>query len=273
MFVRTPDDLAAAGRVVSLNNGAVTSARVITAADGIGFSYNENRIPAGSSFKLWYKNHWEGNYVVSGGGLVTHLETGETVALKAGILYVVGPNDPHRIEITEDIHVLSIFCPALKGDERHDADGAYPASGPVPQTDRRMFVKDADQMRAEGKELTLRSGAASLRMLTKADDVGFGFSVVNSPGYGEATLWYKNHWEANHILSGSGEVTDLTTGESWKLFPGVSYNVGPKDRHLLKNQDIVLVSIFCPPLVGNEAHDDDGALSASGPIPPGPPGY
>ncbi len=274
MFVRTPDDLQAAGRVVSLNNGAVTSARVITAADGIGFSYNDNRIAkADGGFDLWYKHHWEGNYIVSGRGRITDLSSGDAREVGPGTLYVVGPNDRHRVEVTEDMHVLSIFCPALQGDERHDADGAYPPSGPVPQTDRRMFFKDADQMRADGIELTLRSGARSLRMLTKADGVGFGFSVVNAPGYGEATLWYKNHWEANHILAGEGEVTDLATGQTWKLFPGVSYNVGPKDRHLLKNRDIVLVSVFCPPLQGDEAHDADGALAPSGPIPPGPPGY
>jgi hypothetical protein len=36
------------------------------------------------------------------------------------------------------------------------------------------------------------------------------------------TLWYKHHWEANHILSGTEDVTDLTTGESWTLEPGVA---------------------------------------------------
>ena len=37
--------------------------------------------------------------------------------------------------------------------------------------------------------------------------------------------------------------------------------------------DIHLLSVFCPPLVGNEQHDKDGALGPSGPVPPGPPGY
>ena len=57
-------------------------------------------------------------------------------------------------------------------------------------------------------------------------------------------------------------MTDLTTGQTWKLEPRMAYNVGPKDRHRLRaHTDIHLVSVFCPPLVGNEQHDQDGALA------------
>ena len=67
---------------------------------------------------------------------------------------------------------------------------------------------------------------------------------------------------------------DLTTGQSWKLEPGVGYNVGPKDRHRLRADTALhLISVFCPPLEGHEQHDADGALMASGPVPPGPAGY
>ena len=31
-----------------------------------------------------------------------------------------------------DLHLLSIFSPALKGDEQHDEEGALPPSGPTP---------------------------------------------------------------------------------------------------------------------------------------------
>ncbi len=275
MFIRTLDELAAAGRIISLVNDTTRSARFLTAADGMGFSYNDNRIGKGGGGVLWYKNHWEANYIISGRGEVTDLTTGESWPLEAGILYVVGPNDRHRVQVTEDMHLVSIFCPPLRGDERHDADGGYPASGPVPNTDRRMFVKRADEMRVAGNEMVAAAGQArTLRMLTKADDLGFGFSDVHISAGSDATLWYKHHWEANHIISGTGEVTDLTTGQSWKLDPGVGYNVGPKDRHRLRvHTDIHLVSVFCPPLKGDEQHDADGALAPSGPVPPGPEGY
>ena len=275
MFIRTLDELAAAGRIKSLVNDTTRSARFLTAADGMGFSYNDNRVSKGSDAVLWYKHHWEANYIISGRGEVTDLTTGQSWPLEPGVLYVVGPNDRHRFRVTEDEHHVSVFCPPLRGDERHDEDGGYAANGPAPQTDRRMFVKRADEMRAAGKEMTAANGQArTVRMLTKADDVGFGFSVVHFAAGADATLWYKHHWEANHIIFGTGEVTDLTTGQSWRLEPGVGYNVGPKDRHRVRaHTDVHLVSVFCPPLAGHELHDADGALAPSGPVPPGPEGY
>ena len=49
--------------------------------------------------------------------------------------------------------------------------------------------------------------------------------------------------------------------------------VGPGDRHIVEAKtDLEVISVFCPALSGDEQHDGDGALSASGaPIPPGPP--
>jgi L-ectoine synthase len=186
---------------------------------------------------------------------------------------VVGPNDRHRLQLSEDSHYVSIFCPPLRGDETFDKDGGYTASGPIAPTDRRMFAKRADEMRRSGQEIIVANGRVrTLRMLTKADGIGFGFSDVHMAAGAEALLWYKHHWEANHILTGTGEVTDLGTGRTWKLEPGMAYNVGPADRHrVLAHTDMHLVSIFCPPLVGNEQHDADGALAPSGPVPPGPP--
>ena len=76
MFVRTLAGLEAAGRIKSLVNGTTRSARFLTAADGMGFSYNENRVTKGSDATLWYKHHWEANYIISGRGELTDLTTG-----------------------------------------------------------------------------------------------------------------------------------------------------------------------------------------------------
>ncbi len=276
MFIRTFEELARLGRIKSpLPGDVVRSARYLTAADGMGFSYNENRFRKGTQSDFWMKHHWEATFIVSGKGELRDLTGGKSWPLDPGVLYVVGPNDPHRLIIKEDMVLTSTFCPALRGDEALDENGSYMPSGPLWHTDRRMFVKRADEMRNAGKEMIVANGEArTLRMLTKADDIGFGFSDVNFAKGAEARLWYKHHWEANHILSGTGEVTDQTTGETWQLGPGVAYNVGPKDRHVVRaHTDLHYISIFCPPLVGNEQHDKDGALSPSGPVPPGPPGY
>ncbi|MBM3542849.1 MAG: hypothetical protein FJX51_12455 [Alphaproteobacteria bacterium] len=275
MFIRTEAELENAGLVKSLMGGQVRSARFLTAADGLGFSYNENRAAKGTDVTLWYKHHWEANYIVSGRSEVTDLTTGQVWNLGPRDLYVVGPNDRHRARTIEDKHLLSVFCPALRGDERHDADGAYVGHAPGPKTDRRMFVKRGDALRAQGQEHIFAQGKdRTLRMLTQADDVGFGFSDVFFSAGADTNIWFKHHWEANHILSGSFEVTELTTGRVHRLGPGMAYNVGPKDRHRLRAlTDVHLISIFCPALRGDETHDADGSLSASGPVPPGPAGY
>ena len=276
MFIRTLDELERLGRIrFPVHTDMFRSARFLTAADGMGYSYNENRVKKGTDITVWLKHHWEANYIIAGKGEVTDLSNGEKCPLEAGVLYVVDPNDKHRLHLTEDTLYISIFCPPLWGDERFDKDGSYEASGPIQKTDRRMFVKRADEMRQAGKEMVAANGQSRvIRMLTKADDIGFGFSDVRFAAGADATLWYKHHWEANHIVSGIGEVTDLTTNQTWKLEPGVAYNVGPKDRHRVRaHTDIHLLSVFCPPLVGNEQHDKDGALGPSGAVPPGPPGY
>src|SRR5262245_40681035 len=157
MFVRTLDGLVEAGMVKTLGSGT-RSGRYLTAADGLGFSYNDNRIAAPADMTLWYKHHWEANFILSGRGEVTDLTNGESWPLEGGVLYVVGPNDRHRLHLMETTHLVSVFCPALRGDERHDADGAYPASGPAPRTSQRMFVKRADRMRAAGHEMTVANG-------------------------------------------------------------------------------------------------------------------
>ena len=275
MFIRTLEGLEKAGMIKSLGGGTARVARVITAADGIGFSYSDNRVATGSDMTLWYKHHWEANYIISGRGQITDLDSGEQWVLEAGVLYTVGPNDRHRFLATEDEHHISVFCPSLTGEERHDAEGTYAASGPAPVTDRRMFMKTAQEMRAEGREIAAANGQArTIRMLTQADDIGFGFSDVHFDAGAETILWYKNHWEANHMVSGTGTVEDLSTGESWKLAPGMAYMVGPKDRHRLRAEtDLHILSIFSPALRGDEQHDEDGALEPSGPVPSGPPGY
>jgi L-ectoine synthase len=273
MFTRTLQSLEAAGMVKALANGT-RSARYLTAADGMGFSFNDNRIAKGVEMTLWYKNHWEANYIVSGRGDVTDLSSGETWPFEPGLLYVVGPNDRHRVRMSEDVHLISVFCPPLQGHEKHDAGGGYEASVPGPKTARRMFVKRASEMRSAGKELVVASGRArTIRVLTQPDDVGFGFSDVHFAAGADTVLWYKHHWEANHVLDGIGEVTDLTSGTSCKLEPGLAYCVGPRDRHRLRaTTDLHLVSIFCPAPRGDEQHDAEGTLPPSGPVPPGPAG-
>ncbi len=274
MFRRSLEEFRAAGKEKVVANGGARSARLLTKVDGLGFSLADVSLAAGMEVTLWYKNHWEANYIVSGSGEVRDLTTGEGHGIAPGVIYTVGPQDRHMIVAAEDLRIISVFNPAVVGDEVHDEDGAYPPTGPIPERQERMFVRSVAAMRATGKEKVVAGGSArTARMLLKDDGLGFTVCDVNLAPGNKNVLWYKNHWEANHIIGGSGEVTDLTSGEVWPLVPGTMYCVGPNDRHSMHAiTDLHLISVFCPALQGDEMHDEDGALAPSGPVPPGPSG-
>ncbi len=272
MFVRTLDDLRKQGKEIVLSGGEARTVRLLTREDGMGFSLSDLTASAGLEAALWYKNHWEANYIVSGRGTVQEVATGKSWPLAAGTLYTVGPNDRHLVAVTDELRIISVFNPPLMGNETHDADGSYPPTGPIPPGRESMFVKTINELRAAGREKVVAGGSArSVRMLLAEDRVGVTIADVKLAAGNRNVLWYKHHWEANYILSGHGEVDDLTTSESWALEPGTMYCVGPNDRHSMHAiTDLHLVSVFCPALQGDEMHDEDGALAPSGPVPPGP---
>lgn len=272
MFVRTLEQLRADGQEKVLAGGAVHAARLVTSADGMGFSMSDVRIAAGSEQHLWYKHHWEANLIVAGDGTVTDDSSGQVWQLAPGVLYNVGPKDRHTLRMRSEVRLLAIFNPPITGEEKHDADGAYPPTGPVPPGRERMFVKSVEELRTGGREKVVAGGSArSVRALLAEDGLGFTVCDVRLAAGSHNELWYKHHWEANYILGGSGEVEDLGSGKRWPLTPGVLYCVGPEDRHAMHaTGDLHLVSVFCPALAGDEMHDADGSLPPTGPVPPGP---
>ena len=77
MLVRTMEQLEAEGRVISISHGKASAVRLLTKSDGVGFSVSEARADGGRSSDLWYKNHWEANFVRSGHGVLEDRSTGE----------------------------------------------------------------------------------------------------------------------------------------------------------------------------------------------------
>ena len=73
-------------------------------------------------------------------------------------------------------------------------------------------------------------------------------------------MQYKNHVEANLIIEGEGDVTDLATGRVHRLKPGTMYALDRHDRHRIDaTTDMRLVCVFSPALAGPETHDEDGS--------------
>jgi L-ectoine synthase len=132
MFVRTLAEVKGSGHEIVIAGGSARTARFLTAADGVGFAFSDVSQAAGEEARLWYKHHWEANYIVEGTGELEEVATGQTWRLEPGTIYVVGPEDRHIVRAATDLRLISVFNPPIMGDENHDEDGSYPPTGPIP---------------------------------------------------------------------------------------------------------------------------------------------
>ena len=64
------------------------------------------------------------------------------------------------------------------------------------------------------------------------------------------------------LTSGKGAITDLATGETHEIKPGVMYALDKHDRHILKSdEELVMACCFNPPVTGTEVHREDGSYA------------
>lgn len=103
-----------------------TSRRLLLKKDGMGFSFHETIIPAGTVHQFWYKNHLEAVYCVAGNGSIEDLATGEVHAIHDGVLYALNNHDRHILRGgSADMRLICAFNPPVTGGETHDSDGSY----------------------------------------------------------------------------------------------------------------------------------------------------
>ena len=127
MFVKTLSETI--GTAAHIKGEAFESRRLMTAADGVGYSLHDTVVKEGTVQHLQYKNHIESNYCIEGAGEVEDVATGKVHPLRPGSLYVLDKHDKHIVRATKgDLRFICIFTPALTGHETHDADGSYSAS-------------------------------------------------------------------------------------------------------------------------------------------------
>jgi len=106
------------------------------------------------------------------------------------------------------------------------------------------------------------NGGTSYRTVLEKDNLGFAMMETRINKGGAYKWHYKNHQEACMCISGKGYIEDLTTGEISDIFAGVTYLVDNHQPHLFTAlTDVVLISVFNPPLTGLETHDKDGSYS------------
>jgi L-ectoine synthase len=124
-----------------------------------------------------------------------------------------------------------------------------------------MIVRTVDGIAGTERDVA-GEGWRSRRLVLDADGMNFSLHWTEIAAGAELTLWYKNHYEANLVVAGTGEVEDLATGERHPLAPGAMYALEQHDRHVLRAAtDLKIACVFWPALTGRETHDADGSYN------------
>ena len=124
MIVKNVGDIIGTEREVA-GDGWV-SRRLLLKKDGLGFSFHETVIAAGSEHLFWYKNHLEAVYCVAGDGTIEDLASGRIHQIRDGVLYALNDHDRHILRGgSRDMRLICAFNPPVTGRETHDSDGAY----------------------------------------------------------------------------------------------------------------------------------------------------
>lgn len=136
MIIRRRDEVKGTERHVFGATGTWDSQRYILADDGVGFSFHVTTLYKDTDIPLWYKNHVESVYVISGELVVAWGEGdiegyGDAQLLRAGDMYLLDKHDRHSLLPLEDTTVACVFNPPVTGTEDHDADGSYELSSEV----------------------------------------------------------------------------------------------------------------------------------------------
>lgn len=102
----------------------------------------------------------------------------------------------------------------------------------------------------------------SVRMLLAGDGMGFSFHITTLEAGSEHEFEYKNHFESVYCMAGKGSITDLATGQTHQITPGIMYALNLHDRHILRaEEELVMACVFNPPVTGTEVHQADGSYA------------
>jgi L-ectoine synthase len=124
-----------------------------------------------------------------------------------------------------------------------------------------MIVRDFNEIvKNKSDRVVLDAQWTSVRMLLADDGMGFSFHITLLETGSEHTFEYKNHFESVYCIKGKGAITDLATGQTHQIAPGVMYALNAHDRHILRaEEELVMACVFNPPVTGTEVHGEDGS--------------
>lgn len=124
MIVRSLDNLKDTDREVRAPTWV--SRRLLLRDDGMGFSFHETTLYAGTETSMWYKNHLEAVLCVGGDGEIEDRATGTVHEIRPGTMYALDQHDRHILRARTDLRMVCVFNPPCSGREVHDEDGSYP---------------------------------------------------------------------------------------------------------------------------------------------------
>jgi L-ectoine synthase len=127
-----------------------------------------------------------------------------------------------------------------------------------------VIVRTLEEISGSEREVRAENGNwISRRLVLDGDGAGFSFHETLIRAGTQTPIHYKHHVEAVYCVAGDGEIEDLNSGRVYPIKDGTLYLLNNHDRHLLRggSQDMRLICAFCPPVIGQESHDADGAYS------------
>lgn len=126
-----------------------------------------------------------------------------------------------------------------------------------------MIVRDFNKIvKDERARVVSDAKWSSVRMLLAEDGMGFSFHITFLDAGSEHEFEYKHHFESVYCMQGKGSITDLATGETYEIVPGVMYALNEHDRHILRaEEELVMACVFNPPVTGTEVHREDGSYA------------
>jgi len=124
MIVRSIDGIRGTAQEVAAPNWV--SRRLLLAKDGMGFSFHETTIFAGTETHIHYRNHLEAVYCVAGEGEIETVADGMKHTIRPGVMYALDRHDEHYLRARSELKLICVFNPPLTGREVHDEEGVYP---------------------------------------------------------------------------------------------------------------------------------------------------
>ena len=102
------------------------STRLLLRGDGMGFSFHVTTIYPDRTLPMWYQNHLEAVFCLSGEGEIESVADDAVHQIRPGTIYALDQHDKHVLRARTQMRLVCVFSPPLHGKEVHDETGAYP---------------------------------------------------------------------------------------------------------------------------------------------------